>query len=80
MNNLQKLILINIDQGHRLKNVENQTYDALFKLDCRRRILLSGTPIQNDLLEYFSLINFVNSGILGMKIRKSKKNKNEGLV
>ena len=52
-------------QGHRLKNAENQTYDALFKLDCRRRVLLSGTPIQNDLLEYFSLVHFVNSGILG---------------
>ncbi|CAF0735745.1 unnamed protein product [Adineta ricciae] len=57
--------LIICDEGHRLKNAENQTYDALFKLDCRRRVLLSGTPIQNDLLEYFSLIHFVNSGILG---------------
>ncbi|CAF2439236.1 unnamed protein product [Rotaria sp. Silwood2] len=57
--------LIICDEGHRLKNAENQTYDALFKLDCHRRVLLSGTPIQNDLLEYFSLIHFVNSGILG---------------
>ncbi|CAG0887496.1 unnamed protein product [Darwinula stevensoni] len=32
---------------------------------CKRRVLLSGTPIQNDLLEYFSLIHFVNEGILG---------------
>ena len=29
-------------------------------LNCRRRVLLSGTPIQNDLLEYFSLVHFVN--------------------
>lgn len=28
-------------------------------------MLISGTPIQNDLLEYFSLIHFVNTGILG---------------
>ena len=34
-------------------------------LKCKRRVLLSGTPIQNDLLEYFSLIHFVNEGILG---------------
>jgi hypothetical protein len=52
-------------QGHRLKNSENQTYQALNGLNAKRRILLSGTPIQNDLLEYFSLVHFVNGGILG---------------
>lgn len=34
-------------------------------LKAKRRVLLSGTPIQNDLLEYFSLVHFVNGGILG---------------
>ena len=52
-------------QGHRLKNCENQTYQALNGLPAKRRVLLSGTPIQNDLLEYFSLVHFVNEGILG---------------
>ena len=53
------------DEGHRLKNFDNLTYKALNLLQTRRRILLSGTPIQNDLLEYFSLVHFVNGGILG---------------
>ena len=53
------------DEGHRLKNSENQTYQALMGLKAKRRVLLSGTPIQNDLLEYFSLVHFVNEGILG---------------
>lgn len=53
------------DEGHRLKNSENQTYQALNGLNAKRRVLLSGTPIQNDLLEYFSLVHFVNGGILG---------------
>ncbi|CAG5131339.1 unnamed protein product, partial [Candidula unifasciata] len=57
--------LIICDEGHRLKNSENQTYQALTNLNAKRRILLSGTPIQNDLLEYFSLLHFVNKGILG---------------
>ena len=57
--------LVLCDEGHRLKNHENQTYQALMGLKCKRRVLLSGTPIQNDLLEYFSLIHFVNEGILG---------------
>ena len=55
------------DEGHRLKNSENQTYQALMGLKAKRRVLLSGTPIQNDLLEYFSLVHFVNEGILGKK-------------
>ncbi|KAF8793286.1 DNA repair and recombination protein RAD54-like [Argiope bruennichi] len=57
--------LVICDEGHRLKNSENQTYQALDKLVAKRRVLLSGTPIQNDLLEYFSLIQFVNKDILG---------------
>lgn len=48
-----------------MKNCENQTYQALMGLQAKRRVLLSGTPIQNDLLEYFSLVQFVNQGILG---------------
>uniref|UniRef100_A0A5K3F0S4 Dna repair and recombination protein rad54 n=1 Tax=Mesocestoides corti TaxID=53468 RepID=A0A5K3F0S4_MESCO len=57
--------LVLCDEGHRLKNSENQTYQALVQLSCQRRVLLSGTPIQNDLLEYFSLVHFVNMGLLG---------------
>ncbi|XP_014674422.1 PREDICTED: DNA repair and recombination protein RAD54-like, partial [Priapulus caudatus] len=41
--------LVICDEGHRLKNCENQTYQALTLLKCQRRVLLSGTPIQNDL-------------------------------
>lgn len=52
-------------QGHRLKNNDNQTYQALMSLQCPRRVLISGTPIQNDLLEYYSLVNYVNPGLLG---------------
>lgn len=54
-----------MNQGHRLKNSDNQTYQTLNKMSAQRRVLISGTPIQNDLLEYFSLVHFVNSGILG---------------
>ncbi|XP_069693731.1 DNA repair and recombination protein RAD54-like [Periplaneta americana] len=57
--------LVLCDEGHRLKNSENQTYQALMGLNAKRRVLLSGTPIQNDLLEYYSLVQFVNQGILG---------------
>ncbi|XP_075688153.1 DNA repair and recombination protein RAD54-like [Rhinoderma darwinii] len=57
--------LVICDEGHRLKNSENQTYQSLNQLNTPCRVLISGTPIQNDLLEYFSLVHFVNAGILG---------------
>ncbi|KAG7272523.1 hypothetical protein CRUP_006812, partial [Coryphaenoides rupestris] len=60
-----KVGLIICDEGHRLKNSDNQTYQALNAMNSQRRVLISGTPIQNDLLEYFSLVHFVNAGILG---------------
>ena len=64
------------DEGHRLKNSENQTYSALMGLKTKKRVLLSGTPIQNDLLEYFSLLHFVNEGILGTAAEFRKKFEN----
>ncbi|XP_042368806.1 DNA repair and recombination protein RAD54-like isoform X2 [Plectropomus leopardus] len=60
-----KVGLVICDEGHRLKNSDNQTYQALNAMSAQRRVLISGTPIQNDLLEYFSLVHFVNAGILG---------------
>lgn len=68
--------LVICDEGHRLKNCENQTYKALMGLRAKRRILLSGTPIQNDLLEYFSLIHFVNEGLLGSAQEFKRKYEN----
>ncbi|KAL7059448.1 hypothetical protein AAHC03_013676 [Spirometra sp. Aus1] len=65
--------LVMCDEGHRLKNSDNQTYQALVQLNCQRRVLLSGTPIQNDLLEYFSLVHFVNQGLLGTAAEFRKK-------
>lgn len=68
--------LVLCDEGHRLKNSENQTYQALMGLKAKRRVLLSGTPIQNDLLEYFSLVHFVNAGLLGTASEFRKKFEN----
>lgn len=55
------------DEGHRLKNGDLLTFTALNSLRCERRVILSGTPIQNDLSEYFSLLTFANPGYLGTR-------------
>ncbi|XP_067887696.1 DNA repair and recombination protein RAD54B isoform X2 [Heterodontus francisci] len=57
--------LIICDEGHRLKNSSIKTSTAILSLSCERRVILTGTPIQNDLQEFYSLIEFVNPGILG---------------
>ncbi|OUM63388.1 hypothetical protein PIROE2DRAFT_10109, partial [Piromyces sp. E2] len=38
---------------------------AIKSLNISKRIILSGTPIQNDMGEYYSMVDFVNPGILG---------------
>ncbi|KAJ3768773.1 DNA repair protein, SNF2 family [Lentinula raphanica] len=62
-----KIGLLLCDEGHRLKNSESLTFQALNSLDVKRRVILTGTPIQNDLSEYFSLLNFANPNYLGSK-------------
>src|SRR5436190_1507707 len=53
------------DEGHRLKTVQNKSARAIQSLNTARRIILSGTPIQNDLSEFFAMVDFVNPGLLG---------------
>ncbi|KAI9764811.1 MAG: DNA-dependent ATPase protein rad54, partial [Candelina submexicana] len=65
--------LLLCDEGHRLKNGESQTFTALNGLNVDRRVILSGTPIQNDLSEYFSLLNFANPNLLGTRNEFRKK-------
>ncbi|XP_062508935.1 DNA repair and recombination protein RAD54B-like isoform X2 [Corticium candelabrum] len=57
--------LIICDEGHRLKNACRKTSSAIMELPARRRIVLTGTPIQNDLQEFFGIVDFCNPGILG---------------
>ncbi|PXF48375.1 DNA repair and recombination protein RAD54B [Gracilariopsis chorda] len=58
--------LVICDEGHRLKSSQgNKTIDALRNLPCRRRVILTGTPVQNDLDEFFAVCDFVNPGCLG---------------
>ena len=53
------------DEGHRLKTVKNKSAQAIQQLNTKKRVILSGTPIQNDLSEFFAMVNFVNDDILG---------------
>jgi len=53
------------DEGHRLKTAKNKSAQAIKSLNTARRVILSGTPIQNDLSEFFMMVDFVNPDLLG---------------
>ncbi|GFR41308.1 hypothetical protein Agub_g1986, partial [Astrephomene gubernaculifera] len=57
--------LLMCDEAHRLKNDATLTNRALDNLPCKRRVLLSGTPMQNHLDEFFAMVDFCNPGVLG---------------
>lgn len=57
--------LVVADEGHRLKTAQNKSAQAIRSLNTPMRIILSGTPIQNDLSEFFEMVDFVNPSILG---------------
>lgn len=48
-----------VDEAHKLKNEESQISQRLRQLDSRYRLLLTGTPLQNNLHELWSLLNFL---------------------
>ena len=60
-----RIDLVVADEGHRLKTAKNKSAQAIKSLDTARRLILSGTPIQNDLSEFFMMVDFVNPGLLG---------------
>ncbi|PPQ67269.1 hypothetical protein CVT25_005853 [Psilocybe cyanescens] len=47
------------DEGHVLKNFQSQRYQSLLKFGSNWRLLLTGTPLQNNLQELVSLLNFI---------------------
>lgn len=57
--------LLVCDEGHRLKSSSNKVLKFLSSLNISKKVVLSGTPIQNDLLEFYNIINFINPGVLG---------------
>ncbi|CDW54643.1 DNA repair and recombination protein RAD54B [Trichuris trichiura] len=57
--------LLICDEAHRLKNAFAKCSTLLYQLSVDKRILLTGTPVQNNLLELYSLCDLASPAVLG---------------
>ena len=60
---LQPDILV-LDEAHTcLSKTSNQSYKALSRIRTPRKIALTGSPVQNNLLEYFRMVNWIRPNL-----------------
>ena len=57
--------LLVIDEAQAIKSIRTAVNKALREVKADSFIAMSGTPVENRLLEYFSILDFVNRGLFG---------------
>lgn len=56
---------IMIDEAHRIKNEASKLSTTVREFNSRNRLLITGTPLQNNLHELWSLLNFIVPDVFG---------------
>ncbi|QIR36704.1 DEAD/DEAH box helicase [Tolypothrix sp. PCC 7910] len=65
----QRLVL---DEAQNIKNPKAAQTKAILKLSAKHRLALTGTPVENRLLDLWSIFNFLNPGYLGKEAQFRK--------
>lgn len=55
------------DEGHALKNSQSKRHQQLMRIPAEFRLLLTGTPLQNNLQELASLLSFILPGLFNSR-------------
>ncbi|NJL09599.1 MAG: DEAD/DEAH box helicase, partial [Calothrix sp. SM1_7_51] len=67
--NWQRLV---IDEAQNIKNPKAAQTKAILKIPAKHRLALTGTPVENRLLDLWSIFNFLNPGYLGKEAQFRK--------
>lgn len=62
-----------LDEGHIIKNGKTKLFRAIRLINAKHRLILSGTPIQNNVTELWSLFDFLMPGFLGSERQFNSK-------
>ncbi len=84
--NNKKIDFLVLDEGHKIKNKDSEITIIMKCIRAENKFILTGTPIQNNLGELWSLFDFINPGLLGTYLsfneefeKKIKNKKNDNI-
>jgi non-specific serine/threonine protein kinase len=54
-----------LDESQKIKNPDTKTYRAVNRLKASHKLALTGTPVENSMVDLWAQLNFLNPGLLG---------------
>ena len=61
----KEFLTVMLDESQNIKNTNSQAYKSVMVLNCKKRFALSGTPVENNIGELYSLFSFLNPAMFG---------------
>ncbi|QZT35388.1 DEAD/DEAH box helicase [Caldalkalibacillus thermarum TA2.A1] len=61
----QEYDMVIVDEAHKLKNPKSKNYEFMLQLKKKYCLLLTATPVQNEISELFHLVSLLRPGVLG---------------
>lgn len=63
-----------LDEAHSIKNAESQSHMACKLIQAKKKIALTGTPVENSLNDLFSILSVVTPGLISETLAKKYSN------